>query len=1194
MTKQHQATAAHGQQQTSLLAVGRRGSRGEGPNWVMLAGGAIVMALSLVLGRKQLQKERARDEESVNKKKNRPQPANQLIYSGLPLKPSSPSSLAVAGPCGSKSIKTDITIETTEEKHVQADDDAHEDRTCSSVISHLQLQSFSSECIRDNQQSALPLSPPSSPKSTFCLEKHGLQQTLPVRIERFQLESYTSSALRAGLSAKAGMVQTLRQQIKTQDGIIFDLQAQLTDQDQVIAIYHAHIMDLHERLDVTRKEKMDPNCGDCRSCHAESSCVTPARTSENSGKEENIYAVLLQARKLEEEVKSLTEEKMKQEIASQAMNIQHESLVQKVIKMETELKEAKMLATQKQDLIQKYECECFNYQIALEELQHRLDAETLDNEFLRTTKVIGFTDTSSANTTWKWSESLEPPKSTNTHDEEISSKCCTVVDNGDSSHYRGGNVMRSYNVLFSSNSHPLGSNNISSSSRGGSRSTTGGGAHGATTSKGMVPLMGISDREFTDDATNNDAAISEKLLTTLQQEVEQVTAALAAHWKVVSEKQEETSCIVSEFQKRSAVNTTEMHEAESLGAAAAQDWRDLSYSPGDMSAAQVQELSHKLEQIAKKQRVDEDLMELTKHQVKIAELKQQVSKLTSKCHVWSIAHSSPHEEGTCDHWHEGPGVSTSLVFDLADKLAEQEEQAKQMSIEVQRLSASFQLSSPYVPKSKKEELRKLFQGDDMLQGHHHESSNRNQRTESSDLRSAKPRYAAFQEEELEENCSGLPDGQFSLTSLKQVDAGNGRNEDVELWCPIMAASSSKLGRRAFTNGAKKSIRSLQNPCPPPVYDVSKSDLQQDVREFSKCNSLLKSDHHQQQPVHIKFSPEEVTSRFSFRTARNTVNPDNIVGNSGPNNDVNFRPLVLGSTFDKDITVAFDSPEVASNAPPHDCLSVSSKPPSCVQGGEGGSSCPPSHSRETVVLGFDGMGDMEAEIKRLQREIEQVMVETSVVADIRCSPNPGQNFPPKFKENLSPVFSAKYAPFFSDIVSPLSDHNSPVALPRKKTTPSAAFPDQKSYRLSPASDERFSSVSKESQMAFDASTNQKWSSPILSERMTPIPMSRMLLGEKKFVDLLDGSISSSMALLDERSSSSPAFNDQLSSAFDTKTSPAVRVGSPTISGSVTPRFFGRSEAADGTTSLRRSLFKSNRNSLSGDSLIPCLNGNNDDD
>lgn len=456
------------------------------------------------------------------------------------------------------------------------------------------------------------------------------------------------------------------------------------------------------------------------------------------------------------------------------------------------------------------------------------------------------------------------------------------------------------------------------------------------------------------------------------------------------------------------------------------------------------------------------------------------------------------------------------------------------------------------------------------------------------------RYAVFQEEELEENCSGLPDGQFSLTSLKQVDASNGRNEDEELWSPIMAASSSKLGRRAFTNGVKKSIRSLQNPCPPPVYDVSKSDLQQDVREFSKCNSLLKSDHHRQQPVHIKFSPEEVTSRFSFRTARNTVNPDNIVVNSGPNNDVNFRPLVLGSTFDKDITVAVDSPEVASNAPPHDCFSVSSKPPSCVQGGEGGSSCPPSHSQETVVLGFDGMGDMEAEIRRLQREIEQVMVETSAVADIRCSPNPGQNFPPKCKENLSPVFSAKYAPFFSERVSPLSDHNSPVALPRKKTTPSAAFPDQKSYRFSPASDERFSSVSKESQMAFDASTNQKWSSPILSERMTPIPMSRMLLGEKKFVDLLNGSISSSMALSDERSSSSPAFNDQLSSAFDTKTSPAVRVGSPTISGSVTPRFFGRSEAADGTTSLRRSLFKSNRNSLSGDSLIPCLNGNNDDD
>jgi hypothetical protein len=101
------------------------------------------------------------------------------------------------------------------------------------------------------------------------------------------------------------------------------------------------------------------------------------------------------------------------------------------------------------------------------------------------------------------------------------------------------NVMRSYNVLFSSNSHPLGSNNISSSSRGGSRSTTAAAAaaaaHGATTSEGMVPLMGISDRELRDDATNNDATISEKLLTTLQQEVEQVTAALAAHWKVVQD-----------------------------------------------------------------------------------------------------------------------------------------------------------------------------------------------------------------------------------------------------------------------------------------------------------------------------------------------------------------------------------------------------------------------------------------------------------------------------------------------------------------------------------------------------------------------------------------------------------------------------------------------------------------------------------
>jgi hypothetical protein len=46
------------------------------------------------------------------------------------------------------------------------------------------------------------------------------------------------------------------------------------------------------------------------------------------------------------------------------------------------------------------------------------------------------------------------------------------------------------------------------------------------------------------------------------------------------------------LQKRSAVNTTDMHEAECLGTAAAQDWRDLSYSPGDMSAAQVMMIVH--------------------------------------------------------------------------------------------------------------------------------------------------------------------------------------------------------------------------------------------------------------------------------------------------------------------------------------------------------------------------------------------------------------------------------------------------------------------------------------------------------------------------------------------------------------------------------------------------------------------------
>lgn len=46
---------------------------------------------------------------------------------------------------------------------------------------------------------------------------------------------------------------------------------------------------------------------------------------------------------------------------------------------------------------------------------------------------------------------------------------------------------------------------------------------------------------------------------------------------------------------------------------------------------QAQELSHKLEEIAKRQRVEEEIADLSRHQVKIAELKQRVEKLLHRC-----------------------------------------------------------------------------------------------------------------------------------------------------------------------------------------------------------------------------------------------------------------------------------------------------------------------------------------------------------------------------------------------------------------------------------------------------------------------------------------------------------------------------------------------------------------------------------
>ncbi len=80
---------------------------------------------------------------------------------------------------------------------------------------------------------------------------------------------------------------------------------------------------------------------------------------------------------------------------------------------------------------------------------------------------------------------------------------------------------------------------------------------------------------------------------------------------------------------------------------------------------QVKELTHKLEQVAKQQQVEEEMVELKKQQTKIAELRQRVGKLTTKCQLW---YTHTNEDKVQDmHMLQ----VAALFLELADRLAAQ-------------------------------------------------------------------------------------------------------------------------------------------------------------------------------------------------------------------------------------------------------------------------------------------------------------------------------------------------------------------------------------------------------------------------------------------------------------------------------------------------------------------------------------------
>eukprot|EP00897_Mesotaenium_endlicherianum_P002598 jgi/Mesen1/2366/ME000156S01511 len=107
-------------------------------------------------------------------------------------------------------------------------------------------------------------------------------------------------------------------------------------------------------------------------------------------------------------------------------------------------------------------------------------------------------------------------------------------------------------------------------------------------------------------------------------------------------------------------------------------------------------------------RVNKDVEFFERQEARISLLKARVARhlASSRSHV--SGGGSPAASGSSANNAGGAPPSSDAGSELSRKLAAQEDEAQRTSAEVRQLSAALQLSSPYVPHSRKEELRKVL------------------------------------------------------------------------------------------------------------------------------------------------------------------------------------------------------------------------------------------------------------------------------------------------------------------------------------------------------------------------------------------------------------------------------------------------------------------------------------------------------
>ncbi|KAG0583316.1 hypothetical protein KC19_3G126400 [Ceratodon purpureus] len=785
----------------------------DGPNWFMIAGGAVVMAVSVAFGRK------------------------KILSEGDKTKERAPNGGAWSQAASHDDDDTG-SVHTYETVH---NGTPFWDKPESGAQSHAEFEFHSFKTKRPAPND------PSPQVSKFCrqLSHNSVCQS---NEDPVQSDSQTSTALRAGLTARREMVHRLRQQIRSRDAMIYDMQTQLADQEQMINMHRNHSADLQEcvqavnaklfeaNLEVQRlhRELMAQRAQPIADLDEECIDIAVAEIKRKWVHPKDFEEIILQARRLNEEVERLEREKEVKDNLAQAKSRQCELLSSKVSSLANELEEIKTAAYGKQRLLEAKEQENLKLASVLQDLQHKLEIESRDNEWARSSKLIRRADTLNMNSSWKLNHNVDRPVTPPNY-EEVSS---TYVGDGHNNYHQAGSFSlgKACSSVHARNDSQQDSED--SVAKAESRCLSDG-----HTKRSELPTE------------QDDAKIDEDLILKFENEVDQVASGLSATSKVVSEKMQAATQVLMKFQEHCEYRTDVQSNVKEFNFS--QAFYCLSES---MSPEQRQDLRNELEQATKQQDLDREMKGLTRHQTKLEELKHAVAKLSARFNAQNPEFDTSNTEVL---------QLASSLSDIEQRIAVQENIVTETSLFVKQLSTLFQVPSPQSPPIQEVwRTVKETSGKTSSSNRHHKQS-----VGSSDENSRN----ALQSR-VEEKVSRILERQDSSSASRQYSSPSRNNSDRPSSSPVKLLDKPYEFQLGASDGPVSISRTRnRNPFGAARTSFRKPATSHESMVGSKRQSICVGESSEQNSRNRgSFRPDsEVTSGFSFGLSARDRPLDNV-------------------------------------------------------------------------------------------------------------------------------------------------------------------------------------------------------------------------------------------------------------------------------------------------------------------------------